>query len=76
MKIIAATIIEQRHGTDIISLRTDLPDALYPYKESLCLEFRCAKGSGVRYVLEHFPDIIIEHISHEATDSVPFSEER
>lgn len=63
MNIIAATVIQQRHGADIISLRTDLPEACHPYKESLCLEFRCAKGSGIRYLITHFPDVVIEHIS-------------
>ncbi len=62
MNIIAATIIQQRNGADIISLRTDLPEACHPYKQSLCLEFRCAKGTGILYLETYFPDIVIEHI--------------
>lgn len=65
MKILGISIIEQRHGADIVSLRTDLPDAVHPFKEALCLEFRCAKGAGIRYVIKHFPNIVIEHIVKE-----------
>lgn len=75
MKIISATIIQQRHGADIVSLRTDLPDGCFPYTAPLCLEFRCAKGSGIYYLEIHFPDVIIEHITLESTDVVPFSSE-
>lgn len=75
MKIIAATVIQQRQGADIVSLRTDLPEACHPYKESLDLEFRCAKGKGVLYLITHFPDVVIEHISPEPLQGTRFSDE-
>lgn len=75
MKIISATVVQQRHGADIISLRTDLPDGCYPYTAPLCLEFRCAKGSGIHYLVTHFPDVVFEHIAQESRDEVPFSNE-
>jgi len=65
MKILGISIIERRRGSDVVSLRTDLPGAIYPFTEALCLEFRCAKSTGVRYVVKHFPDVIIEHVTKE-----------
>lgn len=75
MKILGITIVEQRHGADIVSLRTDLPEGCHPYRGPLCLEFRCAKGLGIRYAVTHFPDVLIEHIAHEPAEIVPFVEE-
>ena len=65
MKILGISIIEQRHGADIVSLRTNLPGAIHPFTEALHLEFRCAKGTGVCYAVKHFPDVIIENIVRE-----------
>lgn len=62
MKLIKATIITLREGSDRVFLQVDLPDACYPYQERLSLGFNCARGSALDYVRTHFPDVPIERV--------------
>jgi hypothetical protein len=55
MKIIKATIVRFKTGTDIVHLETDLPSA-YPVllKGNLTLAFEVEKGKGEEYLKKHF----------------------
>ena len=65
MKILDATIIEQHYGPDLVSLRTDLTEACFPFKASLTLDFRCARGTARDYVHEPFPDTVIHRVRED-----------
>lgn len=56
---ITRIIIITGEGSDRVSLETDLPEATYPYKESLFLSFHAAADSGEKYCKKHFPNIPI-----------------
>lgn len=57
MKMLSATVIVLRSGPDHVSIQADLPDPQWPFKESLCLKFECARGSAHDYLAEHFPEL-------------------
>lgn len=52
----SATIIHGS-GPDYIFIKTNLPDACYPYERPLMLQFTCAANGGEAYMKQHFPDI-------------------
>lgn len=65
MKLLYATIIKTEHGSDHVSLVTDLPNPVWPFgasRDSLSLAFRCAKGASEKYLAEHFPDVPIKEV--------------
>lgn len=53
MIIMRATVLVGR-GSDKVMLRTNLPEACYPYNGYLTLDFHCAQDKGVEYVKTHF----------------------
>lgn len=62
MKLLSITILKLRTGADRVYLKTDLPEAMYPFREPLDLEFRAAKGQAEEYCKQHFPGVPIKEI--------------
>lgn len=63
MIILTATIMQRKHGSDLVWLTTNLVEACYPYSQSLELTFHCAAGTARHYVAKHFPEVHIRVIS-------------
>lgn len=60
IKVTKITILRMQSGSEIVSLRTEMPEATYPYKESLDLEFRASREQAEDYVKKHFPGVPVE----------------
>jgi len=60
IKISKIIIVRLLHGKAIVSLRTDLPGATFPYRECLDLEFSAARESAEDYCKKHFPGVPVE----------------
>ena len=76
LKILKATVIQRRLGTDIVYLDTNLPDCIVPPDGNLDLMFHCAKGAGVEYVKKYFPGIEIKIVDTTTGEAVRFSKEK
>jgi hypothetical protein len=59
MKIVSATIVRLRQGSDHVMLTTDLPEPAWPFKGELSMQFRTARGQAEAYLTEHFPGVPI-----------------
>lgn len=68
IEVTGATVIKRSHDTDIVTLETALPPAVYPYYGTVYLQFFCAKGDGVDYVATNFPGVPVRIVSayHES----------
>lgn len=53
-------VIVRNGGPDTISLVTDLPEATWPFEETLDLRFICRAGDGEAYLGKHFPGVPVE----------------
>lgn len=60
MNIISIFILRRPGHPDIVSLHTDLPDAMCPHEGTLDLSFRCARDSARAYCATYWPDAPIE----------------
>lgn len=57
MTVIKVTIVTGA-GTDQIYMEVAMPDGFYPFDpKSTNVEMRVARGQGVNYLLEHFPQL-------------------
>lgn len=64
MKILSIKIVTGAASTDIVSLRTNLPDTLYPFDPTgLYIRFHTQPKKAEEYVREHFPGIPVEVIN-------------
>lgn len=63
VKIISIAIISDPYGPDLVSLETELPEAIFPFTGRQSLDFRAAKGKGLEYVTEHFPGVPVTQIN-------------
>lgn len=53
IQLLSATVLKG-NGADKILIKTNLPEACWPYQGNLHLQFSAAAGSGINYVFEHF----------------------
>lgn len=60
-EMLEATIVSGA-GPDYIFIKTNLPDACYPYKGQLVLQFTCAANGVEDYMRKHFADIPVKRI--------------
>lgn len=74
LEILSAVALEQWAGADIVWLRTNLPDATYPFTAKQDLQIRCARGTSVEYLTKNFPGLAIEFIKYERKH-IPFKSE-
>ena len=51
---ITKIIVLKTNATDKVILFTDLPPAVWPFKEDTCLQFDVAQGKGEQYVKDNF----------------------
>lgn len=51
---ITKIIVLKTNATDKVILFTDLPPAVWPFKEETCLQFEVAKDKGEQYVKDNF----------------------
>lgn len=63
MKILEITILTDLPGTDHISCKTDLPDAIPFGNDCLYLKFEAQKGAGIEFCRKHFNGIPIKTIN-------------
>lgn len=59
-KVLAALIIRGKTSADRIVLKTELPNACWPYTGTQDVSFSCAAEKAEEYLDEHFPGITIE----------------
>lgn len=50
IKVLKATVIRQRYGTDVINLQLDLPEGCYPFEGKAVVKMNVAKDTGVNYL--------------------------
>jgi len=52
------------NGADDITLYTDLPDPMVscPNPDGAAFSCKATKGTAVKYVAEHFPDVPVEQV--------------
>jgi hypothetical protein len=60
MRIISILILHRMGHADYVSLRTDLPEPVWPFKGTLDIRFDCAAGTAEVYVAQHWPEISVE----------------
>ena len=65
MNVTKVTVIERRIGTDAVFLRSDLPNACYPFDGELEVRFDTLCGTGRMYASRHFPNVPLEVIREE-----------
>lgn len=63
MKIISIFILHRMGHADYVSLHTDLPEAMWPFADTLDVTFQCAAGGAEAYVAKHWPGIPVEVVT-------------
>ena len=62
MNIVKITVLTRKHGTDLVTLTTDLPSPIPNVtKQPATLQFNCQAETGVAYVRKHLgiePEVI------------------
>lgn len=53
---IKSVTILRGHGTDDISIETDLPSGVYPFTGNAFVKLYVAHGLAEKYITENFPD--------------------
>jgi len=68
IQFLDAFVIVSPIGPDHVSIITNLPGAVWPYRQTLRLHFDCAAGSGVQYCRDvlGIPRVSITSISGSA----------
>lgn len=60
MIVTSIFILHRRHGADYISLKTNLPEGCFPFKENQSFHAEVARDSAEGYAMTHFPGVRLE----------------
>lgn len=60
MNVINIIVLSVKYGADVCMFELDIPSGIYPYEGNQWLKCEIAKGQGLDYCMEHFPNIPIE----------------
>ena len=62
IEVTGVTLVTITKDTDTLYLETNLPEGTWPFKRAAKVMIPVAKGTGVQYVKDNFPDVPFENL--------------